>query len=80
MIDERTPNPTADHKAQFLLGWHEACDDKQYGDNALAKLTWRNLGWRLGRTFGQTSDALMSKQYEWCVDHKSEGGSVVFDE
>lgn len=45
----------------------------RYGDDPeLTNLTWDNLGYRLGRLFGPTSDELKQELFEWCVAQQKE--------
>ena len=41
-------------------------------DAALDQLTWENLGWRLGKIFGDASEELQEELYEWCVKQQVE--------
>ena len=82
--DVRDPEPdaTAHRKARFRSGWEHAYAGRPYGD-ALAKVTWQNLGWRLGVVFAQlgpTSAAMVDEMYNWCVRQQKEIGKPVSDE
>jgi hypothetical protein len=35
---------------QFKAGWNDAVRSKQYTERILRNLTWKNLGWRFGKT------------------------------
>lgn len=48
--------PNSHRRQQFLLGWEEATiSQKTYSKSTLKRLTWRNLGYRIGQRFGQRS-------------------------
>ncbi|WP_155897994.1 hypothetical protein [Allocoleopsis franciscana] len=50
--DVRQP-PDNLRRGQFKAGWEDATvRDKIYTENTLKKLTWHNLGYRLGKKFG----------------------------
>jgi hypothetical protein len=50
--DEREP-PDNLRRGQFRAGWGDAADRKQeYTDSTLSRLTWHNVGYRLGQRFG----------------------------
>lgn len=73
--DVRAVDPDANYRrGQFKAGWNKAVDGKEIGD-ALKQLTWWNLGWRLGRLFGDTSDDQKEELYEWCVKQQVETDS-----
>jgi len=54
--DIRDPYPVDTHLKAFRVGWaHGADGGRNYGKAALRKLTWQNLGFRLGRRLGHVS-------------------------
>ena len=61
------PNDTGHREAQFRLGWDQAQHPErpEYQSDTLRQLTWRNLGWRLGKLYGKTSDEMIGIQYDW---------------
>jgi hypothetical protein len=63
------PDPDDERLDVFTRGWAKAVDPEQedYGETAFAKLSWHNLGYRLGLLFGETSPALKAELYTWCV-------------
>ena len=73
--DIRQEDPGSDRQGAFKRGWTAAVKDLQ--DNAESskyaegpppeKLTWDNLGYRLGSLFGKTDDDLRQELFEWCV-------------
>ena len=67
------PNDTAHREAQFRAGWKAALTGQRYTDDALRRLTWNNLGYRLGFAFGPTSDEMIGLQYDWCVRQQQLG-------
>lgn len=68
------PNDTAHREAQFRAGWKAAQSGQQYTDETLSRLTWNNLGWRLGYLFGPTSDEMIALMYDWCVRQQQFSG------
>ena len=67
-VRNQDPNDTGHREAQFRLGWSEAlAPDREYLPDTLAQLTWRNLGFRLGKLYGRTSDEMIGVQYDWAV-------------
>lgn len=81
MTDVRDTNPgaSAHRRARFQIGWQHAAEDREYGEDTLFRLTWQNLGWRLGAIFGATPDSLIEEMYDWCVRQQAEGGTVLAD-
>lgn len=71
-IRKRKPTETDPRRARFQAGWRQATTGKRYTEKALKKLTWQNLGWRLGKLFGDTSEELMKEMYTWCVRQQPE--------
>ncbi|SEH52586.1 hypothetical protein SAMN05192561_104156 [Halopenitus malekzadehii] len=75
--DKRQENPGSDRQGAFKRGWGAAVkgeeDSSRYNTDAeLTNLTWDNLGYRLGRLFGPTSDDLKQELFEWCAAHQKE--------
>ena len=68
-VDDRydDPNVSGHREAEFRKGWKEALDPQSYKPDTLRKLTWRNLGYRLGRLYGATSDELIGLLYDGSV-------------
>lgn len=63
--DDVRKNPTPGRKANFKQGWTRAVEGQEY-EGVLEELTWNNLGWRLGKIFGETPDDLREEMFEWC--------------
>ena len=75
--DVRQLNPCSDRQGAFKRGWGAAVKGEdqpsRYQDDPnLNKLTWDNLGYRLGCLFGETPDDLKQEMFEWCVAKQSE--------
>lgn len=66
-IRSTAPDQDGHRQAQFRMGWRQAALGEQMQPEALARLTWRNLGYRLGALFGATSPELIDELYGWCV-------------
>lgn len=70
--DVRVEAPEENHRlGRFKVGWNDAVDDEEY-DAVLDELTWQNLGWRLGKLFGETSEELQEEMYDWCVQQQTD--------
>jgi hypothetical protein len=77
-VDDRQP-PDHDRKREFRKGWEHSLRngvENEYTDKTLKKLTWNNLGYRLGRLFGNTPDEMREELYEWSVRHYQTIGPV----
>ncbi|MBA2693155.1 MAG: hypothetical protein H0U65_11790 [Rubrobacter sp.] len=61
------PNQSGHRRARFRQGWLKAVEGDVYGDAALKELKWDNLGHRLGKIFGGTSEEMIEAQYDWRV-------------
>lgn len=71
--DVRKIDPDANYRrGRFKVGWNNAVDGVEMEDDVLNHLTWENLGWRLGKVFGDTSDERKEDLYEWCVEQQIE--------
>lgn len=68
------PNKSGRRRARFRQGWHNAVEGEVYGDAALKELKWDNLGYRLGKIFGPTSEEVIETQYDWCVRQQKSAG------
>jgi len=62
------PDPKDAYFDTFKQGWAEAEQGIKYSEECLAQLSWRNLGWRFGRLFGDTPDELKHNLYKWSID------------
>lgn len=64
--DVRTVAPDGNqYRGSFKAGWTNAVNGRELND-VLSRLTWQNLGWRLGKLFGDTSESLKEELYQWC--------------
>jgi len=63
------PDENEFRKAQFKRGW-QAAQGQSYGSEALAKLTWNNLGYRIGKLLGTASADLIDRMYDLCVEQQ----------
>lgn len=67
--DRRRP-PDEHRRRRFRAGWRDAIrPDNRYSDSTLRKLTWQNLGYRLGMRFGELSDADIDIAFDTLADH-----------
>ena len=64
---------TDGRRRNFKQGWTRAVKGQEYED-VLEKLTWNNLGWRLGRMFGPTPDDLREDILDWCAEQRKRSG------
>ncbi|MEP0760132.1 hypothetical protein [Coleofasciculus sp. FACHB-T130] len=69
-IRKKDPNNTGHRKAEFRKGWKKAIEGEIYNKDILENLTWNNLGYRLGKLFGETSPEQIDEIYDWCVHHQ----------
>lgn len=73
--DGRTTEPNVDNfrKGRFKAGWNDAAvRGKEYDPKTLETLYWQNLGYRLGRLLGETSEKLQDEMYDLCVRQQEE--------
>ena len=73
-IRSTEPNATGHRKSRFREGWRKGAAGELAGEQALTKLTWENLGNRLGTLFSATSPELVDELYDWCVRQQLEQG------
>lgn len=68
-IDEREKDAHKNEhrRARFRQGWQKAVANEDYTGDTLKRLTWDNLGYRLGKLFGETSPEEVNHLYDWCV-------------
>jgi hypothetical protein len=58
-------SPDEQRRTRFRVGWEDATvRDKAYSDSSLAKLTWSNLGYRLGKMFGVRAEDEMNEVFD----------------
>lgn len=65
-VDVRYIDPGVTRKGQFTAGWNAAVRGRVYSEKALRQLTWNDLGYRLGRLFGEASPELRDELFDWC--------------
>jgi len=67
--DRRRP-PDEQRRSRFRSGWRDA--DRRadgYSRSTLAKLTWQNLGYRLGERFGPRNDSDVDFAFDILAEH-----------
>lgn len=75
--DDRVfPDPDDQRLDVFKEGWRKANQGEEYAENAHKELSWHNLGWRLGKLFGETSNELKDGMYMWCVKQQREDSGL----
>lgn len=68
-LDKRK-SPDMRRRLQFRAGWEDATKrDRLYTGVTLACLTWRNLGFRFGRHFGDHRPDEIDETFEFLADH-----------
>lgn len=73
--DGRSTEPNVDNsrKSRFKAGWNDAAiRGKEYSPETLETLYWQNLGYRLGKLLGKTSNELQEEMYHLCVRQQEE--------
>ena len=66
-IRDTNSNKNGHRKTRFKKAFQEAVAGRAYQASALQELTWGNLGWRLGKLFGESEEELIDELYDWCV-------------
>lgn len=73
--DERRP-PDERRRGQFRAGWDDASKRGEvYAESTLEGLTWHNLGYRLGQTFGSQEPERIDGVFDILADLYEEGHS-----
>ena len=71
MAGDARLKPTPGRKSEFKTGWENSqrnpSDRESYTEETLKKLTWNNLGYRLGRILGPASDEFKERMYDLCA-------------
>ena len=74
--DERNP-PEEQRKIKFREGWNFAIAGGIYkSEKTLKSLKWENLGYRLGKLFGETPPDLIDGIFDWCAKHYNSQGRI----
>jgi hypothetical protein len=74
MNDVRKP-PDGNRRGQFKGGWREATErGRVYRENTLERLTWHNLGYRLGEKFGARDGDDIDETFECFAHHYESRG------
>lgn len=81
--DDRA-DPDDARQMQFFRGFRQALAGRPYTAETLRKLTWNNLGWRLGRIYGSGGEAMVDELWNRCVeryrrddDQENAGSSIA---
>lgn len=62
--------PSSGRKGAFKRGWLDAVSkEKEYKDATLDRLTWQNLGYRIGSLTGESSVELIDNFYTFLEGH-----------
>jgi 5-methylcytosine-specific restriction protein A len=78
--DDRKP-PDNRRRGQFRAGWEDATiREKVYTEKILIRLTWRNLGYRLGKRFGKRQPDEIDQVYERFAHHFGQKDEFVLPE
>lgn len=65
--EDSRKSPNAHRRDRFRRGWRDAVAGDTDYSQVLHKLTWWNLGFRLGRLFGETEEDQIFELYEWAA-------------
>jgi len=66
--DIRKVDPERNYRrGRFKKGWNDAVDGKEYDEETLQKLTWENLGWRVGMVVGEANEHRQEEVYSQLV-------------
>lgn len=66
--DVRVVDPDQQYRrGRFKAGWNRAVAGESMGES-LQRLTWENLGWRLGSLLGEADEERKEALYERCVE------------
>ncbi len=66
-VRSKNPDQNAHRNSRFRQGYRKGAAGESYGAKTLERLTWDNLGWRLGKLLGPAEEELVDELYEWCV-------------
>jgi hypothetical protein len=61
-VDSRSA-PDGRRRGRFKAGWHAAVDGRTYSEGVLAELKWDNLGWRMGKQFGDQPNEVIDAAF-----------------
>ena len=66
--DARNP-ASIGRRSQYKVGWADAsAGETTYTESTLDRLTWRNLGYRLGRQLGPRDDDEIGETFDSLVE------------
>lgn len=68
-VDIRNADPSPSHLRAFRLGWKHGAERRGYGDTALDRLSWQNLGNRLGLELGHVGAEEQERAFEILARH-----------
>lgn len=66
-VRSKDPDQNAHRLSRFRQAYRKGAAGETYGTRTLQRLTWDNLGWRLGKLFGPAEEELIEELYDWCV-------------
>lgn len=66
--DVRRVDPEQNYRrGRFKKGWSDAVSGTSYDEETLQKLTWENLGWRIGKLVGEANEHRKEELYSQLV-------------
>jgi putative restriction endonuclease len=76
-VDARNP-PDKRRRGQFKVGWNDSTiHGGTYDERSLKRLTWRNLGYRLGKIYDVRDEGDIEETYECFATHYEISGLVI---
>lgn len=69
-----------DRKSRFITGWRDASiRNRTYESKVLQSLTWQNLGYRLGKTWGEINDDDINAAFEHFATRLAESTALFIN-
>lgn len=65
--EDRRKTPSTGKRRNFVRGWNDAVRGETTYARVLHVLSWQNLGFRLGKIFGETEKDQILKLYDWAA-------------
>ncbi len=68
IIHHGTDDEARNRLRAFRSGWTDAVNGRQFTPDTLTRVTWTNVGWRIGQVIGQTNQDVQEQLFNILAD------------
>lgn len=68
IVHHGTDEEASNRLRAFRTGWTDAVNGRQFTADTLSRVTWTNVGWRIGQVIGPTSQDIQEQLFTLLAD------------